>query len=276
MFEDYPRALVLTPDRWRARHVHRPGASRGLTPSTLLTRMAVTDHWLNTPHWSTDIPLDTPHPRVGALVEHGYVVLRDLEPPIPESEYLGLEYMDWKSGGDTNFAPDRHRRRRARLPRLLEAGRGAPRQGRPVHIERASAARRIVAEVESVGADFGRVRVIKLEPQPYDEALRQIHRDDNNRFNPDADGWVVRSWIELTDNPDSFMVLMEQGADGLPDPSTEVRVPLHRGRASSSTRSDSGTSCATPAPSRATRSISSFESGPALEAWIDVAAPLST
>ena len=82
---------------------------------------------------------------------------------------------------------------------------------------------------ESVGADFGRVRVIKLEPQPYDEALRQIHRDDNNRFNPDTDGWVVRSWIELTDNPDSFMVLMEQGADGLPDPSTEVRVPLHRG-----------------------------------------------
>ena len=24
---------------------------------------------------------------------------------VPESEYLPLEYMDWKSGGDTNFAP---------------------------------------------------------------------------------------------------------------------------------------------------------------------------
>ena len=35
----------------------------------------------------------------------GIVVLRDLERAIPESEYLGLEYMDWKSGGDTNFAP---------------------------------------------------------------------------------------------------------------------------------------------------------------------------
>ena len=88
---------------------------------------------------------------------------------------------------------------------------------------------RIVEEVESVGADYGRVRVIKLEPQSYDDALRQIHRDDNNRFNPDADGWVVRMWLELTDHPDSFMILMEQGPDGLPDPATEVRLPLHRG-----------------------------------------------
>ena len=34
--------------------------------------------------------------------------------------------------------------------------------------------------------------MIKLEPQDYDDALRQIHRDDNNRFNPDDEGWVVR------------------------------------------------------------------------------------
>jgi hypothetical protein len=39
----------------------------------------------------------------------------------------------------------------------------------------------------------------------------------------------VRSWIELTDNPDSFMCLMESGDDGMPDPATEMRVPLHRG-----------------------------------------------
>ena len=119
-----------------------------------------------------------------------------------------------------------------------------------------------------MGADFGRVRVIKLEPQRYDEALRQIHRDDNNRFNPDTDGWVVRSWIELTDNPDSFMVLMEQGADGLPDPSTEVRVPLHRGsRFVVDTQRLWHVVCHTGAAPRYAL-ISSFESGPALEAWI--------
>ena len=81
----------------------------------------------------------------------------------------------------------------------------------------------------SVGANFGRVRVIKLEPQSRDEAIRSIHRDDNNRFNPDDEGWVVRSWLELTDNPDSYMLLMDNGPDGLPDPATEARVPLHRG-----------------------------------------------
>ena len=39
----------------------------------------------------------------------------------------------------------------------------------------------------------------------------------------------MRSWVELTDNPDSYMLLMDNGPDGLPDPATELRVPLHRG-----------------------------------------------
>ena len=39
----------------------------------------------------------------------------------------------------------------------------------------------------------------------------------------------MRSWIELTDNPDSYMLLMDNGPDGLPDPSTELRVPLPKG-----------------------------------------------
>jgi hypothetical protein len=67
--------------------------------------MAVAEHWLKTPHWSSAIPLESPHPRLDQLAEHGYVVLRDLRPPVPETEHLALEYMDWKSGGDTNFAP---------------------------------------------------------------------------------------------------------------------------------------------------------------------------
>ena len=83
--------------------------------------------------------------------------------------------------------------------------------------------------VASVGANYGRVRIIKLEPQDRDQAIRSIHRDDNNRFNPENEGWVVRSWLELTDSPDSYMLLMDNGPDGLPDPSTERRVPLPRG-----------------------------------------------
>ena len=264
MFEDYPRALVLTPRRWHRRMFESAARAYGPTPYT--RPMALTEHWLTAPHWSTDIPLDTPHPRVSALDEHGYVVLRDAD-PIPESEYLGLEYMDWKSGGDTNFAPVATADGELDCRGFWKPGEERPDKGGRF-TSNAQHCPTIVAEVESVGADFGRVRVIKLEPQGYDDALRQIHRDDNNRFNPDADGWVVRSWIELTDNPDSFMVLMEQGPDGLPDPSTEVRVPLHRGaRFVVDTQRLWHVVCHTGTEPRYAL-ISSFESGPALEAWI--------
>ena len=223
--------------------------------------------YLKVPHWSTDIPLVTPHVRLDALAERGYVVLRDLDPPIPESEYLSLEYMDWKSGGDTNFAPIATADGELDCRGFWKEGDERPDKGGRLT---ANAARcpSLVAEVESVGADFGRVRVIKLEPQDYDTALREIHRDDNNRFNPDDSGWIVRSWTELTDNPDSFMVLMEQGEDGLPDPRTEARLPLHRGaRFVLDTQRLWHVVCHTGSDPRYAL-ISSYESGPALAAWI--------
>ena len=61
--------------------------------------------WPNAEHWSCAIPLDTPHPRLDVLAAHGVVRLTDAPVTVPESEYLALEYMDWKSGGDTNFEP---------------------------------------------------------------------------------------------------------------------------------------------------------------------------
>ena len=47
-------------------------------------------------------------------------------------------------------------------------------------------------EVESVGADFGRVRVIKLEPQDYDAAFRRSTATTTTASTPTTDGWVVR------------------------------------------------------------------------------------
>ena len=112
-----------------------------------------------------------------------------------------------------------------------------------------------------------------MEPQTREQAIRSIHRDDNNRFNPDDEGWVVRTWIELTDNPDSYMLLMDNGPDGLPDPATEMRVPLHRGsRFLVDTQRlwhvvvHNGN-----APRYAL--ITSFESGPVLEQWADAQQP---
>ena len=194
--------------------------------------------------------------------------LRDLEDPIPESEYLPLEYMDWKSGGDTNFAPIATADGELDCRGFWKPGHEQPDKGGRFTVN-ADRCPRIRAYVEAVGADFGRVRVIKLEPQGYEAALHQIHRDDNNRFNADDQGWVVRSWLELTDNPDSFMILMEHGDDGLPIRETEVHVPLHRGsQFVVDTQRLWHVVCHTgDAPRYAL--ISSFESGPPLERWIE-------
>ena len=62
--------------------------------------------WPTQDHWSVQIPLHSPHRRMQALAETGVVVSRRLRlSRFRPSEWLGLEYMDWKSGGDTNFAP---------------------------------------------------------------------------------------------------------------------------------------------------------------------------
>jgi len=185
-----------------------------------------TAFWPTQEHWSVAIPLQTPHVRLDCLAETGFVVLRDAPFDVPTSEWESLEYMDWKSGGDTNFAP------LASADGELDC-RGFWDKGKTdkdaLWTSNASSAPTLKKYVDSIGANFGRVRIIKLEPQNHEQALRNIHRDDNNRFNPDNDGWVVRTWMELTDCPDSYMLLMDNGPDGLPDRATERRVPLHKG-----------------------------------------------
>ena len=221
--------------------------------------------WPTLDHWSVAIPLDTPHQRLDVLADTGSVTLRDLPYEIPESEFTSLEYMDWKSGGDTNFAP------LASADGELDC-RGFWDKGKTdkdaLWTSNAEIAPTIRSYVADVGANFGRVRTIKLEPQDRETAMRSIHRDDNNRFNPESEGWVVRSWVELTDNPNSYMLLMDNGPDGLPDPSTETRVPLHRGaRFVVDTQRLWHVVVHNGAAPRYAL-ITSFESGPTLDAWI--------
>ena len=222
--------------------------------------------WPNQDHWSVQIPLRTPHPRLAALDETGVVVLRDMPVEVPRTEWESLEYMDWKSGGDTNFAPI------ASADGELDC-RGFWDKGKTdkdaLWTSNAEIAPTLREYVDAVGANFGRVRIIKLEPQDRETAIRSIHRDDNNRFNPDGEGWVVRSWVELTDNPDSYMLLMDNDENGLPDPATERRVPLNKGArfVVDTQRLWHVVVHNGDAPRYAL--ITSFESGPALETWID-------
>ena len=126
---------------------------------------------------------------------------------------------------------DRHRRRRARLPRLLEARRRAPRQGRaasrrtpqqcPTH-RRARSSRSAPTSVACARSSSS--------PRTTTTALRQLPPRRQQPLQPRRPtAGSCAAWLELTDNPDSYMLLMEQRPDGLPDPATEVRVPLHRG-----------------------------------------------
>jgi hypothetical protein len=228
--------------------------------------------WPTQDHWSVKIPLDTPHPRLSALAERGWVQLTDADFTVPEGEYESLEYMDWKSGGDTNFAPLASADGELDCRGFWDKGKTDKDASWTSNAEIAPSLKRYV---DAIGANFGRVRVIKLEPQDHDTAMRSFHRDDNNRFNPEDEGWVVRTWLELTDNPDSYMVLMDNGPDGLPDPATEARVPLHKG---SRFLVDSqrlwhvvvhnGT-----APRYAL--ITSFETSPTLERWVEASIPVN-
>jgi hypothetical protein len=225
-----------------------------------------TPFWPNLEHWSVKIPLDTSHPRSKALAETGFVMLKPMPVEVPSHEWESLEYMDWKSGGDTNFAP------LASADGQLDC-RGFWDKGKTdkdaFWTSNADMAPTLRDYVTAVGANFGRVRIIKLEPQDRETAIRSIHRDDNNRFNPDDEGWVVRSWVELTDSPDSYMLLMDNDADGLPDRSTERRVPLHRGARFVVDTQRLWHVVVHNANTPRYALITSFESGPVLERWID-------
>ena len=196
------------------------------------------------------------------MAEHGYVVLRRCDLEIPEGEYLDLEYRDWKSGGDTNFAPIASAHGAIECAGFWDHGK-ADKDG--VWTENAAACPTLVEWTVRVGADFGRVRVIKLEPNVPDDVERWLHLDDNNRLNPDGTGRVVRAWLQLTHNPDSFMILRtaKDDRDG------EVRIPLTAGTQFVVDSERLWHGVYHPGDSPRYALIVSFESGEALQTWID-------
>jgi len=108
------------------------------------------------------------------------------------------------------------------------------------------------------------VRVIKLNPSSEADALRQLHQDDNNRLNPDGEGWVVRSWLELNAPEGSEFILREVRDD----PSTESRIALHPRRQLVIDTERLYHVVHNPGPGPRYALITSFESGPVLDRWI--------
>lgn len=204
------------------------------------------------------------HHTLDALSDTGFVVLRRYPGRLDPAQWEGLTYLDWKSGGDTNFAV------------LASAtGEDDPRgfweHGKPdkdgIWTANAAKAPALKQWTTSIGARFGRVRIIKLQPSAdYASVVeRCLHLDDNNRLNPDGEGRVVRAWLNLTDDPDSYMVLRENRDDA----GTEHHIALPAGAQFivDSERLWHAAYHTGHAPRYAL--IASFESGPALEAWAD-------
>jgi hypothetical protein len=201
------------------------------------------------------------HYRLGALSETGHVVLDDYRgQTIPRSEWERLAYVDWKSGGDTVWAPLASAAGELNCRAFWAHGR-PDKEG--VWTRNAQVSPGLVRWVQSVGASFGRVRVIKLNPSGEEHALRQLHLDDNNRLNPDGQGWIVRAWLELATPPGSTFILRKEKDD----PSTETRIPLHRGRQLLIDTERLYHCVHNPGPGPRYALITSLESGPALEAW---------
>lgn len=200
--------------------------------------------------------------KLPALEEKGFVVLKKYEKPVPPEEWEAMEYVDWKSGGDTNFAPI------ASAFGDMECA-GFWDHGKPdkdgIWTANAKMCPSLVEWTERVGARYGRVRTIKLEPNTYDDALRNMHPDDNNRLNPDGEGFVVRAWLQLTDNPDSYMIVRESKDD----PSTESRIPLPRGAQFVVDSERLWHAVWHPGPEPRYALIVSFESGADLDRWIE-------
>jgi hypothetical protein len=164
------------------------------------------------------------HRKLEVLAQNGYAVLGDWRgSAIPQAEWESLEYMDWKSGGDTNFAP------LASATGEMDC-RGFWDHGKPdmggIWTTNGEIAPSLVRYVQGIGGNFGRVRVIKLNPSDEQTALRNLHLDDNNRLNTDGAGWVVRSWLELDNAAGQSVFILREKKD---DPATESRIPLHPG-----------------------------------------------
>jgi len=203
------------------------------------------------------------HRKLNILKKSGYVVLRDYNgPAVPANEWESLQYIDWKSGGDTNFAP------LASATGALDC-RGFWDHGKPdkggVWTANRDIAPSLARYVENVGGNFGRVRVIKLNPSSEQEALRHLHLDDNNRLNPDGAGWVVRSWLELADTPDQTVFILREEKD---DPATETRIRLHPGTQVVIDTERLWHVVWHPGPQPRYALITSWESSPVIDNWI--------
>jgi len=97
-----------------------------------------------------------------------------------------------------------------------------------------------------------------------------LHLDNNNAANkPDENGWVVRCWLELTDDDTSALVVRRDQFDK----STEVSIALPRYQQAVVDSEFLYHGGYHHGPGIRYALITSVESGPALEQWVESQQP---
>ncbi len=197
----------------------------------------------------------------------GYLVLGKYRgPEIPQQEWEDLAYTTYATDPATFFAPITSATGKMELKGFWEYGK-ADLDG--VWTENAKKCPTLVSWIESTGVRFGRVQLLRMAPNTLRECRWGLHLDNNNQGNPESNGWIVRVWLELTDDPASMLVIRPAEFDR----KAEVRIPLPRCQQvvlDSEALYHGG--CHAGRKKRYAV-IVSVESGPALERWIQSQLP---
>ncbi len=207
----------------------------------------------------------TPHYRMPKVqAGGGYLLLKKYDgPEIPRQEYEDLIYTTYASDPTTNLAPITSATGELEL-------KGFEAYGKPdldgVWTENAKRCPTIVKYVESIGARFGRVQLLRMQPNTMRECRWGLHLDNNNAANdPNQNGWVVRLWLELTDDESSALVVRLHEFDK----SSERKIPLPRYQQAVVDSELLYHGGYHHGPGTRYALIVSLESGPAFEKWID-------
>src|SRR5262249_56750038 len=128
--------------------------------------------------------------KLDILAEKGYVILRDRPGPmIPAIEWESLTYMDWKSGGDTNFAPLASATGEMDCRGFWDHGK-ADKDG--IWTTNRELSPSLARYVEEIGGKYGRGPGVKLNASDEPTAPRPRHRAWQHPPRPHPRGCGVR------------------------------------------------------------------------------------
>ena len=208
----------------------RPGPSRARGVVSALASPLWNEHTKRvlrgTGVWPATVPPGaTSHYRMDSLEASGrYLVLDSYRgPDIPKEEWESLTYMTDGTNPKIFFAPITSATGKLELEPFWSYGK-PDLEG--VWTENASRCPIIVRWIESIGARFGRVQLLRMSPNSLRECRFRLHLDPNNRGNPESNGWIVRVWLELTDDPSSALVLRPSEFDRKNE--AQINLPRYR------------------------------------------------